>query len=59
MMSNLQIIETLCGLLADAANIIHEQAALLEMHGIKTSSGTLEDQRRALLERIEREGWTA
>lgn len=58
-MSNLQIIETLCGLLADAANIIREQAEILEMHGIKTSGGTLEDQRRELLERIEREGWSA
>lgn len=58
-MSNLQIIETLCGLLADAAKIIREQAEILEMHGIKTSSGTLEDQRRELLERIEREGWSA
>ena len=59
MMSNLQIIETLCGLLTDAANIIREQAALLEMHEIATDTGSLEDQRRALLERIEREGWTA
>ena len=56
-MSNLQIIETLCGLLADASAIIREQAALLEMHGIETDSGMLEDRRRALLEKIEREGW--
>lgn len=33
-MSNLKIIEALCGLFADAANIIREQAALLEMHEI-------------------------
>lgn len=58
-MSNLQIIETLCALLTDAANIIREQAEILEMHGIQTDSGALEGKRRALLERIEREGWTA
>jgi len=56
-MSNLQIIETLCGLLADAANIIREQAEILEMHGVHTSTGEIEKRRQQLLERIEKEGW--
>ena len=56
-MSNLQIIETLCSMLDDAQRVIRAQAELLEMHGIKTDTGTLETERQALLERIEREGW--
>ena len=34
-----------------------EQAALLEMHGVHTSTGEIEKQRQQLLERIEKEGW--
>ncbi|MBR3740967.1 MAG: hypothetical protein IKN04_11035 [Clostridia bacterium] len=53
-MSHLEIIERLCRMLDDAQNIIREQAALLEMHGISTQDGNLENQRRQLLERIEK-----
>ena len=55
-MSNLQIIESLCAMLDEAQRIIRAQAELLEMHCIKTDTGTLETERQALLERIEREG---
>ena len=55
-MSHLEIIERLCRMLDDAQRIIRAQAELLEMHGIKTDTGTLEAERQALLERIEREG---
>ena len=43
-MSHLEIIERLCRMLDDAQNIIREQAALLEMHGISTQDGNLENQ---------------
>lgn len=55
--SNLQIIESLCRMLDEAQKIIREQAALLDMHGIVTNGGTLEQSRADLLSRIEREGW--
>lgn len=57
-MSNLQMIEHLCRMLDEALTVIREQAALLQMHGIETDDGTTEEKRRALLERVEREGWT-
>lgn len=50
-------IEKLCGMLELAAQIIREQARLLEMNGITTSTGTVETRRDKLLEEIEREGW--
>lgn len=53
-MSNLQIIERLCGLLDGAQRIIQAQAALLAMHGIDTDDGALERDRAALLDDIER-----
>ena len=56
-MSNLQIIEQLCRMLEEACGVIRQQAALLEMHGIRTDDGTIERERAALLERIEKEGW--
>lgn len=56
-MSNLQIIEQLCRMLEEACGVIRQQALLLDMHGIRTDDGTLEKQRAALLERIEKEGW--
>ena len=58
-MTNLQMIERLCGLLDEALGIIKEQAALLAMHGIETDGGSLETERRKLLETVEKEGWTA
>lgn len=58
-MSNLQMIEALCGMLDDAIRIIKEQAALLSIHGIETDGGRLEEQRQKLLERVEKEGWSA
>lgn len=54
MMSNLQIIERLCGLLDAAQGIIREQAALLAMHGIETDDGEIERRRGKLLGEIER-----
>ena len=56
-MSNLQIIERLCRILEEACGIIREQAELLEMHGIATETGSIEQKRTALLEQIEKEGW--
>ena len=53
-MSNLQLIERLCGLLDQAQAIIREQAALLAMHGIETDGGELEAGRAKLLDDIER-----
>lgn len=53
-MSNLQLIERLCKMLDEAQEIIREQAALLAAHGIETSDGKLEEQRRALLTEIEK-----
>lgn len=55
-MSNLQIIESLCAILDEAQRIIRAQAEILAMHGIETDTGTLETERQALLDRIEREG---
>lgn len=52
-MSNLQLIERLCRMLDDAQQIIREQAALLEMHGITTDDGGLEKKRSDLLAEIE------
>lgn len=52
-MSNLQLIERLCKLLDDAQQIIRDQAALLEMHGIATDDGGLESKRTQLLTDIE------
>ena len=57
-MSNLQIIERLTQMLDEACVIIREQAELLTMHGIETDSGNVERERQALLERVEKEGWT-
>ena len=51
-MSNLQIIEKLCGMLDSAQEIIREQAALLDMHGIQTDAGEIERRRTKLLEEI-------
>ena len=53
-MSNLQIIEKLCGMLDSAQAIIREQAALLDMHGIQTDTGEIERRRTELLAEIER-----
>lgn len=55
--SNLQIIESLCAMLDEAQKIIREQAALLDMHGIHTDGGALEQSRAALLSEIEQGGW--
>ena len=52
-MSNLKLIERLCGLLDEAQDIIREQAALLAMHGIETDDGALERKRTELLTEIE------
>lgn len=53
-MSNLEIIEKLCGMLDSAQAIIREQAALLDMHGIQTDTGEIERRRTELLAEIER-----
>lgn len=45
-------VEELRGLLCAAAGIIRQQAALLEMHGIKTADGGLEAERRETMENI-------
>ena len=52
-LSNLEIIDRLCRMLDDAQQIIREQAQLLAMHGIETSSGDLEEKRTQLLKDIE------
>ncbi len=52
-MSNLQLIERLCKLLDQAQDIIQQQAELLEMHGIATESGVLEESRAGLLADVE------
>jgi len=52
-MSDLQLIERLCELLDQAQDIIRQQAALLEMHGIATDDGALEDSRAKLLSDVE------
>lgn len=53
-MTTLQIIERLCSMLDDAQEIISEQARLLEMHGIKTDTGSLEKRCDQLVEGIRR-----
>lgn len=53
-MSNLQIIEQLCGMLKDAQAIIKGQAELLAMHGIQTEGGKLETKWNELLANIEK-----
>lgn len=54
-MTTLQIIERLCSMLDDAQEIISEQARLLEMHGIHTEDGRLEEMRDELLRAIKSE----
>jgi hypothetical protein len=44
-------------MLEAAAEIIRDQARMLEMNGITTSAGAVEQKRDELLEEIEREGW--
>lgn len=56
-MSNLKMIECLCALLSEAIELVKDQAALLEMHGIQTDTETIERKRTQLLERVEKEGW--
>ncbi len=56
-MSNLEMIERLCALLSEAIELVKEQAAILEMHGIQTDAETIERKRTHLLERVEKEGW--
>ena len=51
-MSNLEIIEKLCGMLDSAQEIIRGQAALLAMHGIQSDTGDIERRRTELLEEI-------
>lgn len=53
-MSNLQIITDLCRMLDTAQEAIRQQAELLQLHGITTTTGDLERRRQELLERIER-----
>ena len=53
-MSNLQIIEKLCGMLDSAQAIIREQAELLTMHGIETDAGEIERRRTELVAELER-----
>lgn len=53
-MSNLELICRLCDLLDRAQQIIREQAALLDMHGIQTDTGEIERRRTELLAEIER-----
>lgn len=57
-MSNLELIERLCGIVGEASDIIREQDALLRMHGI-VGEGTTEIERRTteLLEAVERGGY--
>lgn len=57
-MSNIQMIQRLCALLDDACNIIRQQAELMALHGIETEDGSVEEKRTALLETVEREGWS-
>ena len=54
----MQTIEQLCAMLEEAIGIIREQAQLLEMHGITTNDGSIENARESFLSRAEREGWT-
>ena len=52
-MSNLEMIQRLCEMLDTAQKVIREQAELLEMHGIETDDGGLEEERTRLLTDIE------
>jgi hypothetical protein len=52
-MSNLEIIQKLCGLLDDAQGIIAAHAELLALYGIATDDGQLERERVELLAEIE------
>lgn len=45
-------VEELCRLLNAAAGIIRRQAALLEIHGIKTADGDLKNERQATMDAI-------
>ena len=56
-MSNLEMIERLCALLSEAIELVKDQAAIMEMHGIQTDAKTIERKRTHLLERVEKEGW--
>lgn len=47
--SGLFLVEELCRLLCAAAGIIQRQAALLEMHGIRTADGALENEQQDAL----------
>ena len=46
-------LEELCRLLCAAAGIIRRQAALLEMHGIRTADGALEREQQDTLDDIQ------
>lgn len=50
--SGLFLVEELCRLLCAAAGIIQRQAALLEMHGIRTADGALENEQQDALDAI-------
>ena len=52
-MSNLRVIERLEEMLHLALEIINEQSALLEQHGIETESGKLEEQEQKFREDME------
>lgn len=52
-MSNLELIDRLCGLLDVAQQIIREQGAILAQHGIDTDGGEIEARRAELLAKIE------
>lgn len=53
-MSHLRVIERLEQMLHMALEIINEQSALLEQHGIETESHKLEDAERQLREDMEK-----
>lgn len=54
-MSNIEIIASLCSMLDEAQKIIRLQAEILSAHGIETCDGSLENQRKNLMDRLERE----
>lgn len=54
-MSNLEIIASLCSMLDEAQKIIRIQSEMLSAHGIETCDGSLENQRKNLMDRLERE----
>lgn len=53
-MSHLQVIERLEEMLRMALGIIKEQSAILEMHGISTDDGQLEQAEQRFLDDMER-----